>query len=43
MSNDEVQNALKDKALPTFGTEKERKDRLKRVYGNLDKDIYQYI
>ena len=34
MSNDEVVNELKEKKLPTFGTVVERKDRLKKYYGN---------
>lgn len=35
MSNEELVNELKEKKLPTFGTVVERKDRLKRHYGNL--------
>jgi len=34
MGNEEVMNELKDKKLPTFGTPAERKDRLKKHYGN---------
>lgn len=34
MTNDEVVNELKEKKLPTFGTGVERKDRLKKHYGN---------
>ena len=34
MSNEEVVNELKEKKLPTFGTAQERKDRLKKHYGN---------
>ena len=35
MSNDQVVNELKDKALPTFGTAQERKDRLKKANGKM--------
>lgn len=34
MTNDQVVIELKDKKLPTFGTGAERKDRLKKHYGN---------
>ena len=33
MSPDEVANELKEKKLPTFGTNKERVDRLKQHFG----------
>jgi hypothetical protein len=33
MSPDEVTNELKNKKLPTFGTNKERLDRLKKAHG----------
>jgi hypothetical protein len=34
MCNEDVVNELKEKRLPTFGTAQERKDRLKKHYGN---------
>ena len=34
MSNDQIVNELKEKKLPTFGTAVERKDRLKKHFGN---------
>lgn len=35
MTNEEVVIELKEKKLPTFGTVQERKDRLKKHYGNI--------
>jgi hypothetical protein len=35
MNNDQVVIELKEKKLPTFGTGAERKERLKKHYGNL--------
>lgn len=35
MSNELVINELKEKRLETFGTVQQKKDRLKRFYGNL--------
>jgi hypothetical protein len=34
MSNEDVVNELKEKKLLTFGTAAEKKDRLKKHYGN---------
>jgi hypothetical protein len=43
MSPDEVTNELKNRKLPTFGTNKERVDRLKKAFGiapqNSGKDL----
>lgn len=39
MSNDEIVNELKEKKLPTFGTALEKKDRLKKHYGNFIKNL----
>lgn len=39
MSNDEIVNELKEKKLPTFGTALEKKDRLKKHYGNFNKNL----
>ena len=37
MANEDVVNELKEKRLPTFGTAQERKDRLKKHYGKIEK------
>jgi hypothetical protein len=36
MSADEVRDALKEKNLPVFGTNKERLERLKKAFGVTD-------
>jgi hypothetical protein len=36
MSHEDVTQDLKNRALPTFGTNQERKDRLKKFYGKSD-------
>jgi hypothetical protein len=33
MTMEEILNELKDKRLPTYGTIKEKRDRLKKQYG----------
>ncbi len=46
MSNEEVVVELKGKKLPTFGTGAERKDRLKKHYGNdlnFKRTIYRFM
>lgn len=39
MSADDVLADLKNKALPTYGTNQERKNRLKKAYGKLSRLI----